>query len=377
MKKFIFRHFNLIGYAIWNLKRNKLKNSLILLIYSFCVFLLSSVIMFSSSIREEAKEILSNAPDIIIQKNIAGRHELIDNTFLEKIKNIKGISDIKFRLWGYYFEPNLRVNFTLLVPLGEQPDYGRIFIGEGVAKIMKKSEKDFLAFIATSKQPVLFEIDKVIDFSSSLLTNDLIILNEKDFRDLTGMSPGKYTDIAVFVNNKKEIDKIGEKIFNLLPNVRVITKNSILKTYDNLFNWRSSLIIFIISIILLAFFVISIDRFIAINLNDKNEIGLLKAFGWDTQDVIVLKSWESMVISILSFLIGINSSYFHIYKLDASMFKPIIMGWSIMYPQFNLTPHFDIWTFISIFCITVLPFMLFSIISVWRVSIIEPDIAMR
>lgn len=377
MEKFLHRHLNFIDYAIWNLIRNKLKNTLIFLMFTFCIFLISSVIMFTSSIKREANQLLSNAPDIIVQKNIAGRHELIEDIYIGKLKSIKGISNLKVRLWGYYFEPNLRVNLTLLVPLEEQPNKGSVFVGNGVAKILKKAEKDYLALVSHSKETLLFEIEKVLDFSSSLLTNDLVILNEKDFRELTGVQVGKYTDIAVFVNNKKEIDKVGEKIFKSLPNIRIITKNSIIKTYDNLFNWRSSLIIFIISIILVAFFIIAVDRFIGISENNKNEIGLLKAVGWDIQDTIIMKSWECIIISLLAFFIGVNLAYFHIFLFDASMFKHIIMGWSVLYPQFNLVPALNIWTFIIMFSLTVLPFILFSIISVWRVSIIEPDITMR
>ncbi|MCX7770990.1 MAG: ABC transporter permease [Proteobacteria bacterium] len=377
MKNLILRHLNLIDYAIWNLKRNKLKNSLIFFIYTFCIFLVSSVLMFTSSLNREAKEILAHAPDMIVQKVVAGRHDLIEISYLDTLKGIRGISEIKPRLWGYYFEPNLRVNFSLVVPLNEQPEKGSIYIGSGVAKILKKTENDFLPFVKTSKESLLLEIEKVIEFETSLMTNDLIIMNEEDFRNITGMGENKFTDIALFINNKNEIDKIAEKILNSMPNVRVVTKSSILKTYDSLFNWRSSLVFFLISMVLVAFLIVAVDRFISINVDDRNEIGLLKALGWDTSDTIILKSWESVVISSLSFLIGINSAYIHIFLFDARIFKPIIMGWSVLYPHFNLVPNINMWTLITIFAITVLPFILFSIVSVWRLSITEPDVAMR
>lgn len=377
MIKFFIKLINFIDYAIWNLKKHKLKNIFVLLIFTLCIFVIASIVMFTSSLKKEAKNILSHAPDIIVQKTVAGRHELIEKSYIDKIKNIKGVSDLKLRLWGYYFEPNLKVNFTLLVPFDDIPEKGKVFLGSGVARILKKSEKDFLPLIASSKQTMLFEIDKVLEFSSSLVTNDLIILNEEDFRELTGMPIGNFTDLALIVNNKNEIDKIAEKIFNFFPNIRVITKKNILKTYDLLFDWRSSLIIFIFFVFFSVFLIISLDKYISDNDEDKNEIGLLKALGWDTQEVIIEKSLESFIISVLAFLLGVNVAYYHVFMMDAFLFKPIIMGWSVLYPQFNLIPDLSLWTLIIIFVLTVMPYMLLSILSIWRLSITDPDLAMR
>lgn len=377
MVSFFNKHLNFIDYAIWNLKKKLLKTLFIFIIFSFCIFFISSVIMFTSSLKKEAKNILSDAPDIIIQKIIAGRHELIEKSVIDKVKNIKGVSDLKFRLWGYYFEPNVKVNFTLLVPFDDMPEKGKVILGNGVSKILKKSEKDFLPLIGPSKQTYLLEIDKVFEFSSAIVTNDLILLNEKDFREITNIPSNKFTDLALIVNNKNEVDKIAEKILNLVPNVRIITKKNILKTYDILFDWRSSLIILIFFIFFIVFLVISLDKKISDEEESKNEVGLLKALGWDTQDVIILKSWESIIISIFAFLLGVNLAYIHVFIMDAFLFKPVLMGWSVLYPQFNLVPYLNPWTFLIIFALTVAPFLLISIILVWRLSITDPDLAMR
>jgi len=64
------------------------------------VFLLASVMFFIYAIKKEASILLKNAPEMVIQRMIAGRHELIPLGYMDKLKNIRGVSSVKSRLWA-------------------------------------------------------------------------------------------------------------------------------------------------------------------------------------------------------------------------------------------------------------------------------------
>ena len=69
------RHF--IDFTLSSLLRRKWKNGALLLVYGLVVFVIASVIFFAQSIRKEAENLLEDAPEMIVQRTVGGRHDLI------------------------------------------------------------------------------------------------------------------------------------------------------------------------------------------------------------------------------------------------------------------------------------------------------------
>ena len=67
---------------------------------------------------------------MIVQRTLAGRHELIPEDYAHSIARIRGVQKVTPRLWGYYFHPASRANFTVMVAdvyalADDQGDYRR------------------------------------------------------------------------------------------------------------------------------------------------------------------------------------------------------------------------------------------------------------
>ena len=120
MEKWIERQRHLIDFTLSSLFRRKRKNAALVFVYALVVFLLASVVFFVQSMKKESAVILKDAPDLIIQRMVAGRYEMIPLTYLEPIRSIRGISSVRARLWGYYYDPVVGANYTLMVP--ENPE---------------------------------------------------------------------------------------------------------------------------------------------------------------------------------------------------------------------------------------------------------------
>ncbi len=75
---------------------------------------------------------------MILQRLVAGRHDLMPAAYLDRIGSIRGVSGKQGRLWGYFYDPAVRANYTLMVPgdgRGEPaPAAGEITIGAGIAR---------------------------------------------------------------------------------------------------------------------------------------------------------------------------------------------------------------------------------------------------
>jgi ABC-type lipoprotein release transport system permease subunit len=127
----------------------------------------------------------------------------------------------------------------------------------------------------------------------------------------------------------------------------------------------------------LAFVIFAWDKASGLSAEERKEIGILKAVGWETSEVMRMKFWEGAIISLVAFFSGYLAAYLHVFYTSAGLFEPVLKGWSVLYPSFQLTPSVDGLQLATLFFFTVLPYTLATIVPVWRTSITDPDLVMR
>jgi lipoprotein-releasing system permease protein len=377
MRPWIERQKNILDFTLASLLRRKRKNAALVLVYTLIVFLLSSVVFFTRSIEKEATILLREAPEMIVQRLVAGRHDLIPVSYLEKIRKIRGVQSARGRLWGYYYDPIVGANYTLLV--SEDPGVvpGTIAVGEGVARLRLASKGDDLEFRTSTGVIRELKIGKIFPSDVGLISSDLILITEEDFRGLFGIEGETVTDLAVRVKNPRELSTIALKVAETFPDTRQILREEILRTYDAVFSWRGGLLIAILSGSVLAFIIFAWDKASGPSMEERREIGILKAIGWETSDVLLLKFWEGMAVSLSAFLPGILLAYAHVFLSSAILFEPVLKGWSVLYPRFPITPYIDGAQVAALFFLIVIPYTVATIIPSWRAAIVDPDSVMR
>lgn len=377
MANWIERQKNIIDFTLSSLLRRKGKNLALVSVYTLIVFLLASVMFLTYSLKKEASIILREAPEIIVQKTSAGRHDPIPISYADRVREIRGVQSVKGRLWGYYYDPIVGANYTLIVPESSQNSPGSIDIGAGVSRTRLAFKGDTLEFRAYDGKVFDLEVNKILSPESELVSSDLILVSEEDFRKLFGGSRDQVTDLTLRVKNPKELVTIAQKIAELLPDTRVILREEIQRTYEAVFSWRGGMMILILLGAMLAFIILSWDKASGLSLEERREIGILKAIGWETSDVILMKFWEGMVVSLSSFLMGVLLAYVHVFFASSTLFEPILKGWAVLYPHFRLVPFIDASQVAALFFLTVVPYTVATIIPSWRASTVDPDSVMR
>ena len=377
MKTRIERHRNILDFTLSSLLRRERKNAALISVYTLIVFLLASVLLFTYALREEASILLKEAPEMIVQKLAAGRHDLIPVSYIERIRAIRGVSSIKERLWGYYYDPVVGANYTLMVAEDPAVSPGCIAVGEGVSRTRLASPGDTIEFRTYQGATIELEIKKTFSSESGLVSSDLILISEDDFRKIFGTPEGYATDLAVRVRNPRELPTIALKVAEILPDTRQILREEILRTYDAIFSWRGGILLAILLGAVLAFIIFAWDKASGLSVEERREIGILKAIGWETSDIIRMKFWEGLVVSLSSFLMGLILAYIHVFFTSFMLFEPVLKGWSTLYPAFKVTPFIDGAQVASLFFLTVVPYTVATIIPSWRAAIVDPDSVMR
>jgi ABC-type lipoprotein release transport system permease subunit len=382
------KHKKILEYTLSSLLRRKHKNIAIVAVFSFVIAVLSSILFLTHSFKMEAFNVLLDAPELIVQKISGGRHDLIPTDYIKKIQGIYGVGSVIPRYWGYYFDISTDSNYTLMgideniqelkLLEGRMPTkHGECVIGKGIDDLRHTGFGEKMYLFDSNRMKRVFNIVGVFTSESEMLTNDLILLTDKDIKSLFKMPHDRATDLIVQVHNKAEIPFVASKIRTFFPDTRPIMKSEIIQTYETLFNWRSGMILTMFSGALIAFCILAWDKATGLSADERREIGILKAVGWDTSDILELKFWEGAVLSFTSFLTGMILAYVHIFFLGALFFTPVLKGWSVLFPHFRLIPYINLYQVFAVFFLTVIPYVASTIIPSWKAAITDPDVVMR
>jgi ABC-type lipoprotein release transport system permease subunit len=379
MRSWIEKQRNILDFTLSSLLRRRWKNFSLLLVYLLVVFGLASVMFFTQALKREARVILRGTPEIIVQRLVAGRHDLIPVSYAARISQIRGVEAVRERLWGYYFDPVAQANFTLMVPEDTAAPVWEqyVAVGEGVARLRELSRGSTLSLRAHDGNYLNFKVRGIFSRDSGLVTSDLILISDANFRHLFAIPEAWATDLTVRVRNQKEIPTVAAKIVQALPDTRAILRDEILRTYDAVFDWRGGIVLVILAGAVLAFLVFAWDKATGLSAEERREIGILKAIGWETGDVLQMKFWEGLTVSLTAFFLGVLLAYAHIFFTGAAFFAPVLKGWSTLYPDFRLTPGLDAYQLAVLFFFTVMPYTVVTIVPSWRAATVDPDQVMR
>ncbi|MFC2968564.1 ABC transporter permease [Acidimangrovimonas pyrenivorans] len=370
----------LADYTLAALARRRVKNIALVLIYALVVFALASAMFFASSLRHETTQVLEGAPELVVQKLVLGRQDLIPGDTVEKIAAIRGVTSAKGRLWGYFYDRINGANYTVMVPDDPalMPPPGSVAVGEGVPRSRGFTWDGAPLFLSRQVGELKkFTVSRTFKRDSALMTSDLVLMNADDFRSFFGIAPGLYTDVVAKIRNPNEVATIVDKASKAMPEMRFVTRHDIERTYQKLFDWREGVLAALAGAALLAFVIFAAEKASGLSAEEAREIGILKAVGWNTSDVIAMKLWEGGLVSVGAFLLGTAAAYIHVFVFSGAGLAPVLKGWAVIYPDFPLTPQIDALQLTTLALLTTLPYMAATLVPIWRTASADPDAIMR
>ena len=382
------RQLKILEYALASLLRRPGKTAAILVVYTLLVTILAGVLLLTNALKTEAEQLLSGGPELVVQRTLAGRHELIPTAAATDIARIPGVAAVEPRVWGYYYDSLTEANYTLLgidpatPPLqlvsGQLPrQEGECAIGAGVAAARRIAVGDDLILIDHANTGTVFTVTGVFLSESRLLTEDLVVMPTASLRGFFGVPDGMATDLAVRVANPGEIVTVATKVKRLLPDSRPITRSDLLRTYRAVFDWRSGLMLALFAATLLAFCILAWDKATGLSAGERREIGILKAIGWDTGDVLLLKFWEGLALSLLAFLLGYTLAFALVFHWGSPILGGVLRGWSVLFPPLQPVPQVDLYQLATLAFLTIVPYVASTIGPAWRAAVTDPDEVMR
>jgi ABC-type lipoprotein release transport system permease subunit len=389
----------ILAFALGSLARRGGKNLAVGAGLAFVTTLLASVLLVTSALQAEHAAARGSLPDLIVQRTVAGRPALVDPAQAAEVASLPGVRRVRPRVWGYLFYPALPGNLTL-VGLPEDADdlppaleasrdlafegraprrAGEVALGAALAERLAVGRGDEVGFPPPGTEGSFRFLRVVGTFvsSSALRTADVALMAEADARLLLGVPEGQATDLAVDLTTPLEAGVIAERVGGMFPGARVVDRSLLGRVYALTFGTRGGLVAAMLLPALAAFLLLAWDRLTGLDARERREIGVLKAVGWGTGDVLASRLWENGVIAAGGVGVGLVLAYAYVHLLRAPGLAGAILGWSELYPPFTLVPSLDLGVLATVVGVLVVPFVAVGLVPAWRAAMRDPHESLR
>ncbi len=357
------------------MRRRALRNVTIGAALTLVIAWFASVLFLTDSLRREWSLGLEAAPPLTIQRLVAGRPALISVSAGAELLSHPAVTAVDPRVWGYVFVAPLSANVTVVGTVEELGEEDAV-IGAALASQLGLRVGDRFALPAAGGARTV-RVAEVFEDPSGLRSADLVMLKMATARAVLGLAEGEATDLAVTLSRESESAAVARLALQSIPRARVLERRALRRTYDLTFNGRAGWLTLASLPALLTLLLIGWERVTGLSPGERREIGVLKAVGFSTRDVLIARVFENAWLSFVASALGLCLAYLYVFVLGAPWLRDSLFGWSALFPRFALVPVVDASQLMSILALIVLPFTGISIVPAWRVAMRDVDAALR
>jgi ABC-type lipoprotein release transport system permease subunit len=391
------KHWSLWSIAAGNLRRYRPRTIAVLVPLVIVMGAATSVTLVRDGLSRDASLSVSVLPDITVQRMVGGRVERIELSHAESIGALEHVASAVARVWGYVpvTVPRGEVAYTLMgIDLERMPiaqgigltieegrflvagDTGKAVVGEAFASVFSARAGDRIDLEDTLGSAIELEIVGIFSASAEIYAADLIVVPIDTAREYFGYGDDEASDICVYLDDPVNTGLAAVRILELGDNLRIVTRDAMAGLNEQAFGRRGGVFQLMWMVLLLTVCLVAWAQAASIGLALKREIGILKAVGWSTLDIIELKLLESVILALLGTFGGMLLGLAYV-ALDAPGIKQFFLGWATIYPEFPLPVHMSLPSLFLLFVIGVFPLVVATVVPAWRVGTIEPDSAIR
>jgi putative ABC transport system permease protein len=209
-------------------------------------------------------------------------------------------------------------------------------------------------------------------------SDSMVLMSSRDFKKLTGQS--NISSIYLRVNNVNDAESIATTIQNAINEnhgkkdfATATTMTSILKTVQNIIGILQLVLVGIASIALVVASIGIMNTMLTSVMERTREIGIMKAIGATTQDIMSIFIIEGVLMSGVGGIIGIILGVFGSQALTLILGSFMSMGGG----SFQLVPIITITSVVLAVAVSLIVGVLSSLYPAWRAARMSPIEAVR
>lgn len=395
---------NLASYALGNVLKYRTRSVAIILALFISTSILCSVEFIREGVITDVSSSVDEGPDIVLQRLIGGRQVPIPDSWMGNVTNTTGVRVATPRVWGYSDVGSgslltvMGVNATeyggMISAVGtdiletgrflNETDYRKMIVGQGIVDMMAAAAMPLHVHVGTllslntiEGELIEFEVIGVFHSDSKIYSYDMILTDLGSAREVLGYENSTFTDIAIWTNFGSDLNSIAFRLDSRLPEARVLTSDAISDLMLKAYTGRAGVTALLWLVVLLAVILLAFTASSAGSEEARREVGLLKALGFDTVDILAIRMFESITLSLLGVSLGISFAIIFDFVLGAPLLAGYILGWGLVLLPGGIPLAISISTLFTVYAMGLIPILVASVIPSWRNAITEPDIVLR
>lgn len=338
-----------------------------------------TVLLLNHALEGTALSVLADGPSLVVRRVSPGGWMPIPATeSVELALTVPGVVQARARVWGLVAGPQGPVTamglnacaagtFMTNVPV-PLPGQGQAVVGRGVSA---DQGEGLLVLEGTRK--MTFKVLERLYPESDVVAYDIVILHPEDARTLLGLPDGHASDLALTVFHEEEEEAILPDLARAFPwPVRITTRGETIGRYAAGLARRGgiALLMLVPAVLAVAFLVAGSVRD---RLGRRREVGLLKAMGWTSSDVVRLHLMRSLAVGLPATALGMLLAYALVLWPGTSWPGVLLFGWQGEPPALRLSPSGAFLTLLEVGALAFVPWLAASVWPALRASTADPQ----
>jgi hypothetical protein len=305
---------------------------------------IATVLLLTHALESTARKMLETGPSLVVRRVSPGGWVPIPaGESVRVARAVPGVTRARARVWGLVSSPSGPVT---AVGIGQHdrrdwkdiapvPFPGR---GEAVAGPGVPAEDGDAALVLAGARTMSFKVSARLPPKSGLTAHDIVVLHAEDARLLLGLPEGHASDLALDVFHPGEEEAILPDLAEAFPwPVRITTRSETVGLYSGGTARRGG-----IALVLAAPAILAAALLVAGSARDRvgrrREVGLLKAMGWTTGDVVRLHLLRAAATGLPATALGLFAAYLLVLRPGVSWPGALLFGWHGRPPGMHLSP---------------------------------------
>ncbi|NOY65412.1 MAG: FtsX-like permease family protein [Nitrospirae bacterium] len=384
----------ILTVATANLLRHRLRTFVVVICLVVIITPFVSALALLEGIKKEAMISVQEGADLYVTMDMYGRNGMIPMEVADEIKKINGVLKAVPRVISrIYVEGRLcvllgipldEIEETVKIIKGELPDDGEIVVGRALAKALGLEVGSNLSLgvrvtAIIDHSPFImkrvYRVSGIFDTDTSIWSSDLILTGIDDAISIYEMEDF-VSDIAVYVAPSR-LQDVADTIQQMNAYFRIQSK-SIAKQYVKRgFNRKGGIFVLLYTFA----FILAIPVMLIVSgtglTERKKEMAILKATGWQTDEVLQMAFFENTIIALISAPASVLISYIWLKLFNGAFIAQMFIAEIENIAPFRIPVQFTFGTFLMAIFFSLIFTLVGSIYSTWRTATTPPAEVLR
>ncbi len=373
-------HFNLFIQAVLSIFRNRDRSLVVIGCLLAVLVPFVTAMAVSEGVREQSALSIEAGADLYITSAQYGRNGPIGIEKVAEFLEIPGVVKVVPRISGRTYlgeELALVVGIDspeLLSSNSQRLGSGEALMGRALAERLELQKGDELRFFLFPAMP--FTIVDLIDGDLSIWSSSMVVLSFNDAATIFKL-PGFASEILIYAR-PGTADHIAEhlsslgKPWDMVPPLRIQTKSIVTQYINRGFDLQAG----VFFIFYLTAFGLSIPALLILSGFGrgarKKEIGILKATGWQTLEVMEMTCIENVLLALLGSMLAVVLAMFWLKVGNGIGIAPLFISGIGWIPDFQVPSRFTPMPVLFSFLFGIVLTMLGTVITTWKTAITPP-----